>query len=157
MFGCVDSFAARDELERVARRYLTPYIDIGMDVHQHGERFTLSGQVAVSMPGAPCLHCMAILTADRLAQEAAEYGRAGGRPQVVWSNGVLASTAVGLMVQLFTPWGETCMPTLLVEYDGNGHELRRSSAHQFLAGTKCPHFVFAADLGDPWYQETSTR
>lgn len=33
VFGCVDSFAARSELKKIARRYLVPYIDIGMDVH----------------------------------------------------------------------------------------------------------------------------
>jgi hypothetical protein len=36
--------------------------------------------------------------------EAEKYGAAGSRPQVVWPNGVLASTAVGLAVQLLTPW-----------------------------------------------------
>ena len=35
--GAVDSFTERDELERFARRYLIPYIDIGMDVHDLGE------------------------------------------------------------------------------------------------------------------------
>ena len=44
--GAVDSFAERDELERFARRYLIPYIDIGMDVHDIGKSgFLVSGQV----------------------------------------------------------------------------------------------------------------
>src|ERR1700730_12183464 len=33
IFGCVDSYRERDELERFMRRFLIPYIDIGMDVH----------------------------------------------------------------------------------------------------------------------------
>jgi hypothetical protein len=33
VFGCVDSYQGRHELEVVGRRYLMHYIDIGMDVH----------------------------------------------------------------------------------------------------------------------------
>jgi molybdopterin/thiamine biosynthesis adenylyltransferase len=50
IFGCVDSFAARRDLEAAARRYLIPYIDIGMDVHTFREKeFSISGQAVVSM------------------------------------------------------------------------------------------------------------
>lgn len=35
----------------------------------------------------------------RLELEAQTYHAAGARPQVVWPNGVLASTAVGLVIQ----------------------------------------------------------
>lgn len=104
VFGCLDSFATRSELERMARRYLLPYIDIGMDVHQTSDRYLIVGQVALSMPGEVCLWCMNVLRNDLLAQEAAQYGAAGGRPQVVWANGILASAAVGIMMQLTTPW-----------------------------------------------------
>ena len=33
VFGCVDSYQGRQELEVACRRYLMHYIDIGMDVH----------------------------------------------------------------------------------------------------------------------------
>ncbi len=33
IFGCLDGYTERDELERMTRRFLIPYIDIGMDVH----------------------------------------------------------------------------------------------------------------------------
>jgi hypothetical protein len=46
----------------------------------------------------------AIPPAGKLAAEAARHGDAGGRPQVVWPNGALASTAVGLAVDLVTGW-----------------------------------------------------
>jgi len=36
IFGCVDSFSERQQIETSARRYMTPYIDIGMDVHDPG-------------------------------------------------------------------------------------------------------------------------
>jgi molybdopterin/thiamine biosynthesis adenylyltransferase len=46
IFGCVDSWSERDQLERFARRFLIPYIDIGMDIHELGDdEFTISGQV----------------------------------------------------------------------------------------------------------------
>lgn len=85
IFGCLDRFAARDELERITRRYLIPYIDIGMDVHDDGDHFSITGQVALSIPGETCLHCMNILRPDLIALEAAQYGAAGDRPQVVES------------------------------------------------------------------------
>jgi hypothetical protein len=53
-----------------------------------------------------CLRCMGIICDDVLERE--RYGAAGGRPQVVWPNGMLASAAVGIAVQLLTPW---CEPT----------------------------------------------
>lgn len=56
IFGCVDSFAERAELEASCRRYLIPYLDIGMDVHQAGdEPPVMGGQVILSMPDGPCM------------------------------------------------------------------------------------------------------
>ena len=154
IFGCIDTFAGRDEIERVARRYLVPYIDIGLDVHGTAGQYFISGQVALSMPGESCLHCMNVLRPDLLAEEAAQYGKAGGRPQVVWANGALASTAVGAMVQLVTPWHEGHRPPCLLEYNGNLHEIRVSPSVAFLRGKQCPHFPATDDIGDPWYEAT---
>ncbi len=151
IFGCIDTFAGRDELERVARRYFVPYIDVGLDVHRTGQQYVIAGQVALSMPGEACMHCMNVLRADLLAEEAAQYGDAGGRPQVVWANGVLASMAIGIMVQLVAPWHEKHQPPCLLEYDGNRHEVRASSSVSFLLQKRCPHYVAIADVGDPWY------
>ena len=65
-----------------------------MDVHDCKEKgFLISGQVILSMPGHPCMRCCGFITDERLKQEAERYGAAGARPQVVWPNGVLASTA----------------------------------------------------------------
>ncbi len=153
VFGCVDTFAGRNDLEKSARRYMIPYIDIGMDVHEANSHYFIAGQVALSMPGDVCLHCMNVLRSDLLAQEANEYGAAGGRPQVVWPNGVLASMAVGIMMQLFTPWHEDHNPPCLLEYDGNLQEVHVSSSAPFLLQKNCPHFVSVSDLGDPWFEE----
>ena len=113
IFGCVDKFVQRAELERFCRRFLIPYIDLGMDVHPLDEGFSVSGQMVLSSPGGPCLWCLGILTEKRLAEEAGRYGRAGSRPQVVWPNGVLASLGVGIAVQLLTPWHSRAVPSLI--------------------------------------------
>ena len=117
-FGCVDSFAERRELEIACRRHLVPLIDIGMDVHLSGdEPPRLGGQVILSMPGGPCMSCLEFLTEARLGREAAKYGAAGGKPQVVWPNGVLASTAVGIAVNLLTDWTRKLRGPVYLSYN----------------------------------------
>ena len=151
VIGCVDGFTARDELERFCRRFLIPYIDIGMDVHQVSSGYGISGQVALSMPGGHCLWCHGILTEERLAQEQRKYGAAGGKPQVIWPNGVLASIAVGHAVSLLLPWN-TDLPLLsLIEYDGNRHLTRPGARLQFIKDTPCLHYGGEAGLGDPFF------
>jgi hypothetical protein len=151
IIGAVDSFKEREQLERFARRYLIPYIDIGMDVHELGpEAFLISGQVILSMPGCPCLRCCGLITDERLKEEAKRYGAAGGRPQVVWPNGVLASTAVGLAVQLLTPWFPSPPEFTYLEYDGNRGTVSISARVQLLKDTTCPHHP-RDETGDPFF------
>jgi len=152
IFGCVDTFAARRDLEAIARRYLIPYIDIGMDVHQEGERFRMTGQVILSMPGRPCMRCMGFLTDELLAREAAGYGAAGGKPQVIWPNGALASSAIGVFVQLMTPWHDGHEESVYLEYDGNMGTMTRSNRLLYANDIVCPHFRNATDLGDPFWR-----
>lgn len=121
--GCVDSFDERAQLEGACRRALIPSIDIGMDVHKI-EKIgnSISGQVILSMPGAPCMRCMHFITEEKLSAEAKKYGAAGGKPQVVWSNGVLASIAVGVIVDLITGWSKLKSKNFYLSYDGEcGH------------------------------------
>ena len=120
VLGCVDSFTERHQLEACCRRHLIPYIDIGMDVHPGGDGPpAMTGQVILSMPGGPCMWCMNFLTEEKLGREANNYGAAGGRPQVVWSNGVLASTAVGLAVEVLTNWTRSPRNAVFLSYRGN--------------------------------------
>jgi len=149
IFGCIDTFVGRAELEEAARRYFIPYIDLGMDVFKLGNRFAIAGQVALSMPGFPCLRCMGIIRDEWLAKEAQDYGAAGGRPQVVWPNGVLASLAVGVVIQLVTPWHDDHRPSMLIEYDGNTNEVIHSRLLPHVG--KCAHFDSVNLVGDPWY------
>ena len=152
VLGAVDSFSDRRQLETLARRYLIPYLDIGMDVHSTGDHYAIGGQVFLSMPGQPCMQCLGLVTDEAVAQEAARYGAAGSRPQVVWPNGVLASTAIGLFMQLVTPWCPVTTSAVLLEYDGNAHTLVRSNKMDLIDHIKCPHFTSPHDVGDPFLE-----
>jgi hypothetical protein len=157
LFGCVDSYRERYELETTARRYLVPYIDIGMDVHPIGDEFSVSGQVILSMPGELCMRCLGFLRDQLLAREAENYGAAGHRPQVIWANGVLASLAVGVFTQLFTPWRSMRSPTVYLEYSGDSQTVVSSSRLECVKGRKCCHFDGLKDLGDPFWVPENAR
>lgn len=150
VFGCIDGLMQRRDIESATRRYLTPYIDIGMDVHLVGSKYSIGGQVTLSLPGKPCMKCMGIIREDLLAEEAGNYGAAGSRPQVVWSNGVLASAAVGLFMQLVTPWAADHGQDALLEYDGNRQTITPSKKLQYLDQIVCDHYTNDIDLGDPF-------
>ncbi len=152
VFGCVDTFSERQQLEAFCRRYLIPYIDIGMDVFQlPGETPRMAGQVILSMPGGPCMFCLGFLTQKRLGEEAAQYGDAGDRPQVVWANGILASSAVGIAVDLLSGWTSRTDQTIYLSYDGNMGILTPHPRLRFLPDAPCPHYPFAA-IGDPVFR-----
>ena len=149
LLGAVDSFKDRDQLERFARRFLIPYVDVGMDVLELRDgQFLMSGQVIMSMPGDPCLRCCHFITDERLEREAERYGAAGGRPQVVWPNGVLASTAVGIVLGLLTPWHRSRSGFMYMEYDGNRSTVSASQWMSALERCTCPHYP-PAETGDP--------
>lgn len=158
IFGCVNSIIEREQLDRFCRRFLVHYIDIGMDVVRFGNSHRIVGQVAVSSPGGPCMRCMAIVTEEHLKEEAERYGDAGPRPQVVWPNGVLASTAIGLFVQLITPWHLHNADAAYVEYNGNDNTLAPSPRIEYARTSSCTHFP-NFKLGDPFFRldESSKR
>jgi len=151
IFGSLDTYRDRYELEITARRYLVPYVDIGMDVHEVGSGFSVSGQVILSMPGCLCMRCLGFLREELLAKEAENYGAAGGRPQVVWANGVLASAAVGVFTQIFTPWHKVHANSVYLEYDGDSQTLATSNRLLQMKDRQCPHFLQSSDLGDPFW------
>jgi hypothetical protein len=151
IFGCVDSFGERLQLESAARRFLTPYIDIGMDVSSEDSGFRITGQVALSIPGKKCLRCMGLFNDDDLAKEA--YGVAGGRPQVIWPNGLLASAAVGCFVKLVCPWNRNLETPLLLGFEGNTQLLQRDNRLLHNPNGVCVHFP-DEQIGDPlWVPE----
>lgn len=151
VFGCIDGFGGRVQLEESCRRAMTPLIDIGMDVHR-GDPYSISGQVVVSMPGRPCFRCMGFIRQQDLDDDGRRYGEAGENPQVVWANGVLASTAVGLFVQMVTPWCRLRPSSAFVGYDGDGLTLEHDRRLTVTGKTRCEHFSGIGDLGDPFWK-----
>jgi molybdopterin-synthase adenylyltransferase len=145
LFGCVDSFEGRRDLEAMARRFMIPLVDIGMDVStQLDGTARMYGQVFLSMPGGLCMRCVGLLR-DR---ERPDYGDAGGRPQVIWANGILASSAVACVVNLLTGWAVPKGPLLYLSYDGNDGTLKPHPRVEFLLDRQCSHFL-SADIGTP--------
>jgi tRNA A37 threonylcarbamoyladenosine dehydratase len=148
VFTCVDGYLAREEIERYLRRYQVPMIDIGMDVAKVSNGNQIRGQIILSMPGCYCMRCFGFIRDDLLKEEAARYGDAGEFPQVVWSNGVLASTAVGIATSLFLPWQAQQNPCPYLIYDGNTSTVIPSPRLLYLSGTTCRHFDGMAVPGD---------
>jgi hypothetical protein len=98
------------------------------------------------------MRCVGFLSDILISAETNNYGAAGERPQVIWPNGVLASTAVGVFVQMLTPWRKTPEATPYLEYDGNRNILR-SALLAAMNPKHCTHFSGVDDLGDkPWRQ-----
>jgi len=134
----------QDKLEAHARRFLIPYIDIGMDVRViEGEAPRMAGQVILSFPGKACMKCFGFLTDERLHAEASRYGDAGFRPQVVWPNGLLASAAVGIGMALATGWAEMRRVSPYLSYDGNAISLTQHRRLEYLDADTCPHYSIA--------------
>jgi hypothetical protein len=138
--GCVDTYAERQQLEAECRRYLMPYIDIGMDINSNKGEPYMSGQIILSMPGMPCMFCTGYLTDEKLGLEAAKYGNTGGRPQVVWANGLLASSAVGIFIDIVTGWTGQANKQIYLAYDGNNSTLTEHERLEY-AEKQCSHYM----------------
>jgi hypothetical protein len=153
VFGCLDRFDERRQLEISCRRYLIPYIDIGMDVRKIGlEPARMAGQVILSLPGAHCMQCLGFLNERTLTEEAQRYGDAGDQPQVVWANGVLASNAVGIAIDLLTGWSGRTNDVEYLSYDGTACTVGPHVRLDFQPEGPCAHHT---GTGDPF--ETETR
>lgn len=139
VIGGVDGFEERLQLEAECRRYLIPYVDLGLDVTPaDGERPRLAGQVVLSMPGYPCLRCLQIVTDEKLRREAENYG-AGVRAQVGWANGVLACMAVNVVVDLLTGWAGGVRGALIRNFDANLGVVTRDQRAEIVEPS-CDHF-----------------
>lgn len=157
LIGCVDGYRQRMYLESAARRYGLAYIDIGMDVTKlDDDQYAVAGQMIVTLPGCPCMKCLGFLTQQRLDREEDNYGQAGINPQVVWTNGTLASLAVGAFVRLLTPWFDFKRKYEWLELDGNDQLVTRSRQPDYALKGPCEHFR-PADLGDPFFDLRKVR
>jgi molybdopterin/thiamine biosynthesis adenylyltransferase len=142
IFGCLDGLSNREQLERFTRSIKIPYIDIGMDViHPEGHIPRMAGQIITSLPGKPCMKCYGFINPKDLAKEEAVYGDAGIRPQVIWPNGILASTAIHVALNLLTNWtGRADKQVLYYEYDGNKGLVRPHVYYEMHMGKICEHY-----------------
>ena len=122
----VDTFRARDDVNRFCRRHLIPQIDIGMSIRTRDEKLTLAqGQVITSIPTvSSCLRCWftdeRTLAAEELERPAG-YDRdpdAPGDSQVVSMNGVLASEACNSVLDLLTGYSGGARGGKVWRYDG---------------------------------------
>jgi hypothetical protein len=101
----------------------------------------MGGQVIASIPQYPCMWCYGYLTPDKLEEEEKNYGDTGLRPQVIWPNGILASTAIHIAMNLLTNWtGEAERQTLYYEYNGNKGEINPHPRFIRERGRTCSHF-----------------
>ena len=152
MFVCVDGFDKRRQLESALRRYLISLIDIGKGVTVlPGCPPVISGQVILSMPGDLCMSCLGFLNERDLAGEAAKSCDAGDQPQVVWSNGVLASTAVGIALYLVTGWSQSSPRPIYLCCRGSAHTLTPHPRHGFVEPGQCSRFLLE-NCGDPRFK-----
>ncbi len=140
ILGGVDTFSEREQLESFCRRNRIVYIDVGMKVTEIEDDHQIYGQVIVSVPGRACMRCMNFINEQVLQEEADGYGDVGVEPQVVWSNGVLASTAVGLLISGITAWNKSGFRPIYLQYNGNTHELTASGIQRSIQSLQCKHF-----------------
>jgi hypothetical protein len=111
----------------------------------------MGGQIILSMPGSPCMTCFGFLNEAALAREAERYGKAGPRPQVVWPNGVLASSAIGVAIKLLTDWTKSMRGPVYLLYNGNEGTVTPHPRLVYFQGGECPHFPLH-QVGDPVFK-----
>jgi molybdopterin-synthase adenylyltransferase len=133
--SCVDQLQVRDDLNRLAKRYLIPMVDIGIEIapEKSGEIRAIPGRVTKVLADGPCLRCQDIITDRKLELER------GGKPQgyvaddrlpdpaVVTLNGLVASAATTEVLQLLTGFAGGHSPNCGWIYDGLNGTLERAA------------------------------
>ncbi len=140
IFGAIDGFAARRDLEAFCRAEMIPLVDIGMVVLRPENRAPeIRGQVILSMPGELCMHCIQFLTEANISEDVQQYDK-DPQPQVIWPNGVLASNAIGYALGLLTGWSGASRPSCRVDYRGSQMTMTPSNMVAALSGCNCKHY-----------------
>jgi molybdopterin-synthase adenylyltransferase len=151
--ACVDRFDARANINTFARRHLIPLVDIGLAIISRGDRLAVAdGQLAVAVPGRPCLRCWLITDAilaherDHRPPGYDQNPDATGDPQVVSMNGTLASEACNCVLDLITGYSNGRRANRFWQYDGRDGTLE---AHEIPSrNPSCPACA-EEGLGDP--------
>ena len=154
LVACVDRLQVRDDLNRLAKRYLIPMIDIGIEITPGlpgiGTILAIPGRVTKVLPNGPCLRCQGIVDDDRL--EAERGGRAVGYagtadlpdPAVVTLNGTVASAAATEVLQIVTGFAGQRAPNCGWIYDG----LAGTTERVLKAGRGCEACLSERGRGD---------
>ena len=138
VFGAVDGGRARNNIERICRAALIPYVDIGLkiDVGSDKQVRAIGGQVFLSLPGGPCMWCVGLVSPEILEADREEYVAGHPEQQVVSMNGLLASQAINALLALVAGYGEDFRPPALVRYDGLLHSLKADD----YVPSRCSHY-----------------
>jgi len=138
IFTCLDSLEEREQIEMFCRRNNIIMIDIGMNVLESKQGdYSISGQVFVSRPKELCMKCFDFFNVKN--RVGGEYGDAGPRPQVVFTNGILASLAVNTLMK-FLSETYTGNPITYLVYDSSSDEVKRHPLLDHLNNSKCSHY-----------------
>jgi len=125
--ACVDKLQVRDDLNRFAKRFVIPMVDIGIQIHADRPEvrgLNIAGRVTKVLADGPCLRCQGIIDDQKIADE--RGGQAPGYtgpdgipdPAVVTLNGVVASIAATEVLQLLTGFASGAGPNAGWIYDG---------------------------------------
>jgi hypothetical protein len=153
--ACVDRLQVRDDLNRFAKRYLIPMIDVGIEITpgrgHHGAIEAITGRVTKVLPVGPCLRCQGViddgkLTAERGGQPMGYTGTAQiPDPAVVTLNGIVASAAATEVLQQLTGFAGDSAPNCGWIYDGLTGTIERA----IKAYRGCTACTYERALGDP--------
>jgi molybdopterin-synthase adenylyltransferase len=153
--ACVDRLQVRDDLNRFAKRYLIPMIDVGIEItpsRDHpGAVEAITGRVTKVLPAGPCLRCQGVIDEDKLAAERGgqPLGYTGAAqvpdPAVVTLNGIVASAAATEVLQQLTGFAGDSAPNCGWIYDGLTGTVERA----IKAYRGCAACTYERALGDP--------
>lgn len=97
IFCCTDSHASRDQLNRIAYKYMIPVFDMGVVIEKNeGVPLFYGAQATMIGPGLPCLWCMERLNAKRIMYELMSPEQRQVDPYFANSNSVKQPAVISL-------------------------------------------------------------
>mgnify|MGYP003574904801 CR=1 FL=1 len=139
IFSCMDKLYEREQLEMFCRSNNIPMIDIGMNVFKNeNESYSIVGQVFLSLPNNLCMRCFDFFNPKNNPD--GEYGQAGPKPQVVFSNGILASNAINSFVKLISKSYGHKAPSVYKTYDSDSDNFVCHPLVEILSRRRCNHY-----------------
>ena len=155
LIACVDRLQVRDDLNRLAKRYLIPMLDIGIEVtpgpQRAGTIVAIPGRITKVLPDGPCLRCQGVVDDAKLQTErdGQPLGYTGASkipdPAVVTLNGTVASAAATEVLQLVTGFAGHRAPNCGWIYDGLTGTIEQVWKHN----RGCPACQDERGRGDP--------